>query len=486
MNAPSRLIPCPLKEAAAKYPQEPAIIWSSRTISWKKLDQYVDASVRELKKRGVQSASRVAIVDENGPEYIIVLLALWRMNAVACPLSSHLPEMALVEIVQKIKAVMVLSAMPQPLSLVKIRVPKVRLEEVIRFDARELVNDQAKEQRVDLEQEATIILTSGSSGEGKAAMLTYGNHYFNARGSNDVILLKPGDRWLLTLPLYHVAGIGVLFRALLAGAAIVISDGKKELWKQIEDMKVTHVSLVSTQLYRLLNTVGTWHAVSLRAVLLGGSAIPKNLIKQALAAKLPVYLSYGLTEMASQVATGKVRNPDDPCVCVLPHRQLKISADGEILVRGKTLFKGYIQAQKISKILTNDGWFATGDLGMLDAQGNLTVTGRRDNMFISGGENIQPEEIERCLGQMEEIEDAVVVPMADQEFGKRPVAFVKFQNENMVAPVLAMIKHLEQFLPRFKIPVEFYAWPEDIQGAEIKLNRKYFAESKKIKKTILR
>ena len=160
--------------------------------------------------------------------------------------------------------------------------------------------------------------------------------------------------------------------------------------------------------------------------------------------------------MSSQVATGKLSY-----VKVLPYRQLSIASSGDILVKGETLFKGYVAGTRLELPLTSDGWFKTGDLGALNSQGCLTVLGRKDNMFVSGGENIQPEEIEKVLMAIEGVEQAIVVPKEDKEFGHRPVAFVKFCGTAIDFKQLSAI--LEKDLPRFKVPENFYPWPTAVE-----------------------
>jgi O-succinylbenzoic acid--CoA ligase len=220
--------------------------------------------------------------------------------------------------------------------------------------------------------------------------------------------------------------------------------------------------------------------------LLGGSAIPRTLIEQSLTLSLNLYLSYGLTEMSSQVATGKVTEAGKSCVKILPYRQLRISDEGEILVKGEVLFKGYVTGTKLhlpfcdviasgAKQSPNSGWFATGDMGQIDPQGCLTVTGRRDNMFISGGENIHPEEIEKALLGIKGITEAVVVPKQDNEFGHRPMAFIKYGGEPL--PEDYLVKCLQADLPRFKIPTAFHPWPEHLVSQGIKISRQDFLNS---------
>jgi O-succinylbenzoic acid--CoA ligase len=325
-----------------------------------------------------------------------------------------------------------------------------------------------------LDRHATVVFTSGSTGVPKGALHTFGNHYFSARGSNANIALEPQDRWLHSLPLYHVGGISIVFRCLLAGASVALPEPVASLGEAIACSGATHVSLVSTQLLRLLREEG-FDPSGLKAILLGGGPMPGYLLEEALARKLPVHTSYGLTEMASQVTAtppGASREELRTSGRPLPHRELSISEDGEILVRGETLFAGYIEREAIELPIDAESWFHTKDLGELDAEGYLRVRGRKDNLFLSGGENVQPEEVEEALCLLEGVEAAVVVPVPDPEFGFRPAAFVRTTG-GVVEP--KKLKHaLEPVLARFKIPVAYYEWPEAIGG--MKADRSALAE----------
>ncbi|HEX4993191.1 MAG TPA: hypothetical protein VFV45_08145, partial [Rubrobacteraceae bacterium] len=152
--------------------------------------------------------------------------------------------------------------------------------------------------------------------------------------------------------------------------------------------------------------------------------------------------------------------------------EVTVSEDGEILVRGETLFAGYIEGEAVDRPLDADGWFCTGDLGEVDENGYLRVQGRKDNLFVSGGENIQPEEIEEALIQLDGVEEAVVVPVSDPEFGERPVAFVRMGRRTVEPEALAPA--LRQRLPGFKIPVAFHGWFEGTGG--MKVDRAAFEE----------
>jgi o-succinylbenzoate---CoA ligase len=336
-----------------------------------------------------------------------------------------------------------------------------------------LLEDRHRAQPADipLKRTATIVFTSGSTGTPKAALHTFGNHHYNALGSNGNIVLRPEDRWLHSLPLYHVGGISILFRCLLAGATITLPGQEAPIGESIADLGATHVSLVSTQLLRLLRE--DTNLGGLKAVLMGGGPVSASLVDEAVSRGLPIHTSYGLTEMASQVTTTPPGAPLEALRTagrVLPEREVSISEEGEILVRGATLFAGYVEGGKLDLPLDTDGWFHTGDLGELDENGCLRVLGRKDNLFVSGGENIQPEEIEEALSALPGVEAAVVVPVDDPEYGQRPVAFVRMENGSTVD----VAPELEKVLPRFKIPVAFYAWPEESGG--MKVNRASFRD----------
>ena len=307
---------------------------------------------------------------------------------------------------------------------------------------------------------ATLMFTSGSSGAPKAALHTWAHHAASARGSATNLPLAPGDRWLLSLPLYHVGGLAILVRCALAGATALLPSPQVSLADALARHAITHVSLVPAQLRRILRVTDTAPPL-LKGVLLGGAALPPDLIDDALDAKWPLHTTYGCTEMASQIATTPPGADRETLLhtagAVLPHADLHIAPNDEILVRGASLFLGYTTDTGLDRARTNDGWYRTGDVGRLNANGHLRVEGRADRMFISGGENIHPEEIEAALQRLDDVAHAVVVPVPDSEFGQRPVAFVQMDSG---PPVLSRIRHaLTPTLPRFKHPVALFPLP---------------------------
>ena len=428
-------------------------------------------SAAALHLGGLEPGSRVALHLPKDERYVALVLALIRAGHVACPISDRLTPRGVTPLLERAACSALISEDEKLLQAAGADLlrpwPETLLEEVPQG-----TSHRSESIDIPLERPATIIFTSGSTGVPKAALHTFGNHYHSALGSNANITLQPGDRWLHSLPLYHVGGLSILFRCLLEGATVALPQSGTSPGESITSLGATHVSLVSTQLSRLLRESADLGR--LQAVLMGGGPVPPSLVDEALVRGLPVHTSYGLTEMASQVTStppgaslGELRTAGR----ALPNREVSISARGEILVRGETLFAGYVEGEESDRPLDADGWFHTRDLGELDENGYLRVGGRMDNLFISGGENVQPEEIEEILCRLERVEEAVVVPVPDEEFGARPVAFVRMDHGESGE----LVHELEPVLPRFKIPISFYPWPEEARRG-IKADRAALSE----------
>lgn len=305
---------------------------------------------------------------------------------------------------------------------------------------------------LDPERAVSVIHTSGSTGVARAAVQSFRCHCANALGALENMPFGPGDCWLLSLPLYHVGGYSLLFRSLLSGGALGVPAAGESLVSALERMPVTHLSLVPTQLFRLLREPRSVKLLRrVRAVLLGGSAVSQRLLDEAAGAGIAVFTTYGSTEMGSQIATAgePAVAGCEPVLRPLRYREVSVSREGEVLVRGASLFSGYVVNGVLSPAVDADGWFHTGDVGALvpvpgrdeggaesviddggygpegSSGGGLVLSGRRDHMFVAGGENIHPEEIEAALLSLPGIGQALVVPEPDGEYGALPVAFVE-------------------------------------------------------------
>ena len=464
-------IASPLVEAARQWPDTPAIVSPERTVTY---SEYADHVARIVSALRLVPGDRVALIAEPSLQTVLAFQAIVHSGAVVVPLNPRLPQDALARFFGELDIrVGLVDASSRALSL------PCRIIDLSTFSGEE--NDYAPLTAThSIDCLATIVLTSGTSARPRAACHTYGNHYYSALGSNENIPFGTGDTWLLSLPLYHVGGIAILFRAMTGGGTVVLPDKATNMRNAIDRYNITHLSLVATQLSRLLDQLERNSAplASLKAILLGGGPIPRTLIERACDRNIPLHLSYGLTEMASQVTTtapGDMPDRAETSGHILRYRNLRLSESGEIEVSGQTLFAGYVEGESIARPETSPGWFATGDLGKLDSDSYLSVIGRKDNQFISGGENIQPEEIESALLRLDAVTRAIVVPVTDTEWGERPVAFVEMR-ESDTFDAGTLSDKLRAVLPGYKIPLKYFSWPEPDTAGSLKISREHLKE----------
>lgn len=460
----------PIRRHAQARPETPALHEGDATWTYATLDATVDATADRLRGRGLAEGARIAIRMRRGAPYVILLWALWRAGYVAVPLSTRLPDSAVAAHLQQVGAVALITdadslgdALPGDSAV-------IRSEEVFADpgQASGAVPSQSYFLRPD--QPISIILTSGTTGCPKAVLHTWRNHLFSAKGANANIRLRPGDRWGLSLPLYHVGGLAILMRCALAGASVTIMEPSTPISEGVHETQATHLSLVATQFRRLLEDTSGGPPSFLRAVLLGGGPIPAGLLDEGYERGWPLHTSYGCTEMASQITTtdsGAPRHALSTAGRPLPHRQVRVAADGQIWVRGAPLSRGYVEGDAVQDPTDENGWYPTGDRGRFDAKGRLQVLGRVDRMFVSGGENIQPEEIEHHLERLDRVNQAVVVPVPDSEFGHRPVAFVRQEGGE---PLDTLQSALADVLPRYKRPDAFHSLPDAAVEDQLKLD----------------
>ena len=416
---------------------------------------------------------RIAVLSENSFKYAALTVACWRVGAVVVPISTRYPDRKIKQALESVGCDRLIVS--KKYSGVETGIEKVLIDDVIKHDIKEFTVDDFDIANLDLDADASIIFTSGSSDKPKAVLHTIGNHYYSALGSNANIPFGKGHRWLMTLPMYHVSGFSLIMRAMINGGAIVFPGVCFSISQCVKSCDFTHISLVPAQLAELLEDKECVEKLKqLSAILVGGTNVSQQLIEKAIDGDLPIHTTYGSTEAASQITTtgsGDIKKFPSSSGKVLAHRQVKIS-DGQIMVKGKTLFKGYVKNNSLEKPFDSDGYFATGDLGCFDDAGNLYVTGRTDAMFVSGGENIYPEQIEKVLEKVDGIEQAIVVAIKCYQFGTRPIAFVK-SSERIDKKVIE--KAVRQELEGFKVPAEIFAMPENVDGG-IKPNRPALTE----------
>jgi O-succinylbenzoic acid--CoA ligase len=304
-----------------------------------------------------------------------------------------------------------------------------------------------------------IAFTGGTTGFPKACVLSRGalDHAVAASAKN--LGWQPDDRWQLCLSLAHLGGFSIVLRCLAARQPLILTPPKSsqastgqgiELTSVVRDLtehRATLISLVPTLLQRLLDLPNFPAPSQLRAILIGGDAVSSETLERARQRHFPVFTSYGLTEMASQVATqrfslGPLRDAGNGPP--LPGMDVSIDEHGRIRVRGPSLFSGYWNPPTLQLPLTEQGWFCTHDHGSLDPDGCLHVLGRDTDLIVSGGENVYPAEVERAIQRHPSVSQCCVFGVPDATWGSLVCALLV--GPQRVSP--ALVQHfVEQLMP---------------------------------------
>lgn len=517
------MLPDWLARRAHLTPDGLALIADERTWTFAQLDAAANAVAWQLAAMGVGPGQRVALLMANSPAFVTWVHALPRVGAVLVPLNTRLAPAELAWQVQDVGAAMLVHdaenaekahAIGQQVpGLIRMRVADAAWDgqrsagASRQFDpetaaAVELGHEAAAllagmraggtplREHVELDAVHSIIYTSGTTGRPKGAQLTFGNHWWSAVSSCLNLGLVPGDRWLACLPLFHVGGLSILLRSVIYGIPVVLHRrfDAEAVNRAIDEQGVTIVSVVAVMLARMLDARGGKpYPPHLRAVLLGGGPAPQPLLERATALGMPVLQTYGLTEAASQVCTlapqdavRKLGSAGKPLFAT----RVRVMRDGrpatpgevgEIQVAGPTVTPGYWNRPEATAEALADGWLRTGDLGYMDDEGYLYVVDRREDLIISGGENVYPAEIEAVLLQHCAVLEAAVVGAPDARWGQVPVAFVALR-PGYSCTEEELKAFCRERLAGYKVPARVTFLPELPKGASGKTLRRVLRE----------
>ncbi|MCX8961503.1 o-succinylbenzoate--CoA ligase [Erwinia psidii] len=436
----------PWRHHARLSPDRTAVVAGDARRSWCALARQVEALAAGFLRQGVYAGCGVVLQAANSQQAVLAYLALLQCGARLLPLNPQLPAAQIAPLLPGLNIDFALTLSGTPL-------PSVAM--LTLYPQPDTAHSPWQPQTL-----ATMTLTSGSSGRPKAAVHTFRAHLASAAGVVEKMHFSADDSWLLSLPLCHVSGQGIIWRWLRSGACLVLAE-EAPLHQALE--QATFASLVPVQLWRLLQQPRLPHR--LRNLLLGGATIPTTLTRQAEAAGIACWCGYGMTETASTV-TMRRADSGDGVGWPLAGQRLRLVA-GEVQIRSEALACGYWQDGQLLPLADSDGWFATRDGGRLDEQG-LHLTGRLDNQFFSGGEGIQPEQIEAIIMAHPAVEQVFVVPQRDETFGHRPVALVTLKD---AVPLESLKAWTLPRLAGFQRPVSWYLLPALDHGG-IKISRR--------------
>ena len=475
---------CPVRWQAIHNSQAIAIDIEQRQITYHQLDNLlVNLQARLIvhinkkeEKLAINSASiRLVCIASNSLELLLLQLLCIRLGWLFCPLN---PRFTDAEIAQRL-AILNSDYCWVADDSIHLHFKTVNIDFSL-LEKETIEDNELTDITINSEQPCNIIFTSGSSGFPKAIIHHYENHFFSALGSQTLIPLNQYDHNLLSLPLFHIVGYATVIRTMIAGACIHLTSSNLNVL-MLQKRKITHLSLVSTQLIRLLNDpLFKAKECAIKHILLGGSTFSDSLLTSLANRGFYYHLSYGCTEMASQVATSN----NSSNLQILPYREVKIR-NNEIYLRGKTRLYGYFQDNHVIAIDPKE-WIRIGDTGKLD-NNYLRVLGRKDRQFISGGENIQPEEIERICLQHRSVEKVYVYPIKDQQYGQRIAIFIEFvenKRTHFEQKIQMLKEYLTTQLTRFKQPDVYLAWPEITNQQSLKVPKAAFMAQLKKQKLI--
>lgn len=499
-----------LSQISARLPNEPALIIDDHPISWIELERRVQALSLVLEAAGLSKGDRILTHACNCLELVEVMLATFRIGAVWVPTNFRITpdEVSYLALSAGATAYICHNDFPDHARLAQ-AIPDLKLIASMgpgagptRIDT--LIDANLHRgtihtaQRVDYDDPSWFFFTSGTTGKPKAAVLTHGQMAFVL--TNHLCDLMPGtthhDRSLVIAPLSHGAGIHFLTQ-LVRGAATVFSTSARfsaeAMWAAIERYRVSNFFTVPTILKLMIEheSVDRYAHDTLRYIIYAGAPMYRTDQKLALQKLGPVLVQYfGLGEVTGNIT---VLPPCDHSAQdeAMPHmgscgyartgievsiqdgegRQLGTGQSGEICVCGPAVFAGYYNNPQANAKAFRDGWFRTGDIGYLDAQGYLYITGRESDMYISGGSNIYPREIEEKILAAGLVKEVCVLGVPDPTWGEIGV-MVGVLKEGAKWDPEAFQAWLDTNIARYKHPRRFVIWPDLPKSGYGKITKK--------------
>ena len=477
-------IPDWLRQRAQSTSSRLALICGNDRLTHAQLDTTVDAAADHLREAGLQVGATVALLARNGTGFVVTVHAIARLGAVLMPLNVRLApaELAwqlrdggathLLHDDSQRETITALRGEASPLQIIPLEALSSRLPSHV--GARHASPLRTEDARFHLSNTHSLVYTSGTTGTPKGAILTYSNHLWSAVGSALNLGLHEDDRWLACLPLFHVGGLAILLRSVIYGITAIVHEtfDPARVNAAIDEEGVTIVSVVANMLQRMLDERGDApYPATLRCVLLGGGPAPEPVLRRCARLGVPVVQTYGLTETASQVATlapedalrklgsaGKPLFGAELRIETPDGRVLPPASEGEIVVRGPTVTPGYLNSPEASAQALRGGWLHTGDIGYLDAEGYLYVLDRRDDLIVSGGENVYPAEIEAVLQSHPDVAEAGIFGVPDERWGQTPIAAVVLRPGATATPE-TLLTYCRERLAAYRTPsrIEFRA-----------------------------
>lgn len=475
-----------LDTVADRYPAKIALVGqtSGRTFTYSALREETRRWGGLMQELGVKPGDRVAYQATNSLEHVILLLACAEIGALFTPLNFRLAPGEILETLDRMRPALVLTRGEwQFLAPEKISYPSYRIEDLLKREPKSPVRRHAGS----VKDPVLMLFTSGSSGLPKGVLLHGEMLLTNQRMTVEGWGLLPEDVTLVESPFFHTGGFNVLcLPLLLIGGTVVVADkfNAELTLKTIDDHGVSVYFAVPT-MFQMLREHPHFEKTNFRSVrffVSGGAACPVELIHSYQARGLAFKQGFGLTEVGPNCfllpeseAVRKAGSIGRP----MPHTQVVLLKDdgsvagpnevGEMLLAGPHVCAGYFQEEERFEKSLARGYFCTGDLAKFDDEGFFTIVGRKKEMFISGGENVYPAEVERAINSHPDILGSVVVPRPHDKWGEVGIAFVRSRRPLSIDELR---EYLNPRLSRYKQPLAVTKLEEFPLLASGKVNRR--------------
>ncbi|WP_243057515.1 FadD3 family acyl-CoA ligase [Nocardioides sp. SR21] len=472
-------LPALLRDAAERFGDHPAYIEGPRTVSYTDLLRLVE---RTSAAYGLSPGDRVVIWGPNSIDWAVAALAVSYAGGVLVPVNSRYVGTEVADVVERTDAKVVVvhdgflgRDQVRELADAGVTEQVVTLQDLVSRDP-----GPAAPADLSPDDVADILFTSGTTGRSKGAMSAHRQTIGVARAWAELGGVRQDDRYLVVNPFFHSFGykIGIVV-GLLTGATLypVATFDLDATMRLIEDERITVLPGAPTIFTSLLNAPGRAERdlSSLRLAVTGAAVVPVVLIERMRdELKIDqVVTAFGMTEA---VVVTMCREGDSAetvattCGRAIPGMETRIAEGGELLVRGDYVMLGYLDdPAATAEAIDDDGWLHTGDIGVLDEDGNLSITDRLKDMYISGGFNVYPAEVEQALARLDGVADVAVVGVPDERMGEVGKAFVVVSASSTTADdVIAFAK---ERLANFKVPryVELVdALPRNLSGKVLK------------------
>ncbi|GIF36632.1 acyl-CoA synthetase [Actinoplanes xinjiangensis] len=448
---------------AAMSPGHTALIFGERRTTYAELHERSARLATALRTAGIQPGDRVAYLGPNHPSFVETMFATWMLGAIFVPLNFRLTPPEIEYQLRHSGTALLVHAIPVD-APVRTR---IALSDLDAFRAAEPIADEAE---TGLDDVACILYTSGTTGHPKGAMLTHGNLIWNCYNLLVCVDVASDEITLVSAPLFHVAALNqCLLPTFLKGGTSVIMPGwdVDGCFDAIAGHRITWMFGVS-QMFAGLSQSPRWATAdltSVRCLMTGGAPVPEALIRAYQERGLAFCQGYGMTETApgatfleareSRAHIGSAGLPvffTDVRVARPDLTPADPGEPGEVLVRGPNVTPGYWNDPAATAAALTDGWFRSGDLAIVDEAGHYRIIDRTKDMYISGGENVYPAEVEAAIFEHPAVAEAAVVGVPDEKWGEVGRAFVVPAPGSSLSPG-DVPAFLAGRLARYKIPV---------------------------------